>query len=662
MRQSPFNPISPRIIAPFYASPYINGRQTFPQIFISTGLETLCGQVLDIGDSYVSYEASQSVLVKNTGIDTLTIFSIAFVGDADGFSLVPLDLPITIEPDQTFALDIEFLASSPGVHTGTLVVTSDSISSPVCSIDVTSTATAGSPGLNIESLTYLGDFQWCGYLPYSNTYQVPAGATLSNSSYVPYHFRRLSWEGDIYQKEYNPFADLNDPFAQLDGQVRHFVGDDGPGEIVVDDETCATSGQLNMKNRIGFPGTNRLCAGSSFSYFVGTVDYDGSSTAGLYEMIQNNYTYWKEIILSGNRKTFFASNNLLAPSGLTYQGSPCGQAITGVGSVSEVLSDPMPLSSAARNGGAVEIPTSFRSEITVYDQTAKTMSGEASVLHLTSTVPSVSGTLLATLYFTKTPTGGGEAEEISIEIEQEVGVGSLMDIEVLVPMLSGYTIELASSTVTDVIELMDDFSAQASGRLLIGLEVGYVQAQRWAQANPYFAMDVDDQTIYAFASWDAIAATSAYGLDQSGGYWAGDGVFNALDGAATSDTFEDQNSPQTITSLSRGLGWAGPGILQVAAYPEFREDWEGIIVGSGLPLPEYPATSGILIAISFHWWSFGGVFQSPHFGPQLDPQQYSKFSTIEYLFIYDEFQSYSTGPITLLTGGTGWDGDGYFTT
>ncbi len=667
MRQSPFNPISSRLIAPFYASPYINGRQTFPQIFVSTGLETLCGQTLDLGGSFVNYEVTQSVLVKNTGIDTLTIFSIAFVGDGDGFSIEPPELPFTLEPDQTLTLDILFLAASPGVHTGTLVITCDSISSPVCSIDITSEANPGSPGLAISSDTYLGDFHWCGFFPYTNSYGVPSGAELSNDSYVPYFPLRKTWEGEIELLTYNPFFDLSNPFAHLDGKVRHFVGTGGPGEILIDDATCTPSGTLLMSNEIGIANTaTRICAGLSFAHFGGIVPYDASSTVGLFEMIQNNYTAWASVEEAGMRKTFWGHVRNLsagvpgAGSQTPYGGSPCGEALLGRGSVTEVLDSFMTLQNAARNGGAIQIADSYRSQITSYTQSGKDMSGEATVLHLTGSTPSASGTMLATLFFNKTPTAGGPTEEISIDIEQEVGIGGTMDTYAFVPMMAGFTITLESSTVIDVIEFMDSFEDQTVGRVFIGTEPGYLPARRWPDTNPYFAASPGEQTIYCFANWDDMPVNPGYVDDSSGGYWAATGRFSALDGAACYDDFEDQSSPQQITSLSRGLGWAGPGVIQLVTYSEFRDDWDGIVAGSGITLPTYPTVDAVIIAISFQWWSFDGVFQSPYFGPQLVFEQYTGFSLADYTFIYDTFESYSTGPIVSLAGGSGFASAGYF--
>ncbi len=76
---------------------------------------------LDMGDTYVGCEKDNEVELTNVGTDALEIYEILQNGDS--FSLYnSLDLPLTLEPDESVSVDMEFGPVDEGELEGTITV------------------------------------------------------------------------------------------------------------------------------------------------------------------------------------------------------------------------------------------------------------------------------------------------------------------------------------------------------------------------------------------------------------------------------------------------------------------------------------------------------------------------------------------------------------
>lgn len=516
---------------------------------------------------------------------------------------------------------------------------------------------ANNRGLVVDSLSFLGAFQWYGFLPYS-PYLFPP----TDDPWIPLRFLDMRFDGDSDMY----FFGVNASSGAATGIEGTIQGTPDPGftprggMLSIDATTGIQTGLLSMESIIGFSGTlTRICAGLSYAYYDQSVTYYTTSTTDVFDLIEDNYTYLPITRLEGLRKTFLSKGVQLPGSFLDpYLVSYCGAGITSAGFLEEFLENQMTLLQAAANGGAASIPPSFRSAITAYNAGTGAMTGEASVLRLRTTTPSQAGTINVTLNFFKTPIGGGVSELVYFDYTADVGVGNFLDVYVQVPNLVGFEVVYFGATVLDLAQIADDFSQLSPGDLFLGTYGVWTGTPLWPDL-PFFDLDTSDPSWISANDWSDAQVTQVYLGDYAGFYWPDGGRFSAADPVECSDDFESYPFPDTPSVLGGGLGWVSPGFLLIADFIYFQDDMDGIVNPGVIPLPSYPTVDALLIAISIAWWP--PPFESTNFGPQLSPDNYTIFVVADNDTASDGFETYATGAIVSLNQGSGsWSGPGVF--
>lgn len=494
-------------------------------------------------------------------------------------------------------------------------------------------------GFTVESESFLGDFIWHGFLPFAS-FRTPSG------DYIQTRFLTRAASGDTAMQFWS------DPFNSQSGEVLSTPS----GALSINGSTGALTGQLSMTS-IFTPG--RVCAGSSYSYFADDLTVLYHSTDSLGDLIEGNYVYYSAVYETPLTKSYFANNPQPFPPDPAdgYLVSYCGDAITGIGIVSETLSDEIGLGQVAANGGAVSIPPSFKSSVTSYNPGTGEMGGEASELTFNATEPSVNGYSVLTVRFAKSLTSGGPVEIITVQVAGAVTPGNFFTASLKVPMAVGYTIIYMDAVLVDLLQAIDTFEQFTGGEIFLGDLAGYETTELWPDI-PAFNLQSGDPATMALTDWSNIGPVPLLLNDPSGFYWAGEGRFSAANFLECFEDFEDYANGTVFppATFDRGDGWDAAGLFLTADYIMFVDDLATGTVGA---LPEYPATDASLIAISFAWWP--PPFIAPGTGPQLVPADYAFFLVREYDLANDDFESYATGPVVLLDGGNGdWDGDGIF--
>jgi hypothetical protein len=148
--------------------------ETFPLQLGGAGVPTLTvnATTITFGDVDLNTPATQSVTLTSTGTAAVTVSGASVTGS--GFTVSGASFPLTLNPNQTATLTVQFDPTVAGAATGTLTIVSNSSTNPAAVISLTGTGVG---------ISYEVDLSWdaptnspdpvAGY----NVYRSPSGAS-----------------------------------------------------------------------------------------------------------------------------------------------------------------------------------------------------------------------------------------------------------------------------------------------------------------------------------------------------------------------------------------------------------------------------------------------------------------------------------------------------
>ncbi|MGB7264210.1 MAG: choice-of-anchor D domain-containing protein [Terracidiphilus sp.] len=99
---------------------------------------------LTFGSVSLNTPATQSVTLSSTGTATVTVSAATVIGG--GFTLSGASLPLSLNPNQTATVSVQFDPTVAGAATGTLTIVSTSLTNPTSVISLNGTGVTGSSG------------------------------------------------------------------------------------------------------------------------------------------------------------------------------------------------------------------------------------------------------------------------------------------------------------------------------------------------------------------------------------------------------------------------------------------------------------------------------------------------------------------------------------
>jgi hypothetical protein len=123
---------------------------------------------VSFGDVAVGSQASQTVTLTSSGQAAVTVSSASVTGT--GFSMAGTTLPVTMNPGQTLALNVQFAPTATGAASGQLAIKSNSSSNPTASI-----ALSGTGGTHEVDLTWNSPPSSPASVAGYNIYRAPTG-------------------------------------------------------------------------------------------------------------------------------------------------------------------------------------------------------------------------------------------------------------------------------------------------------------------------------------------------------------------------------------------------------------------------------------------------------------------------------------------------------
>jgi len=130
---------------------------------------------LSFGDVNLNTPATQSVTLSSTGTVPVTVSLDTVIGT--GFTVSGATFPVTLSPNQTVTISVQFDPTTAGAATGTLTVVSTSLTNPTAIIGLTGTGISATYDVNLSWDAPTGSTDpVAGY----NVYRSPSGS----SSYV----------------------------------------------------------------------------------------------------------------------------------------------------------------------------------------------------------------------------------------------------------------------------------------------------------------------------------------------------------------------------------------------------------------------------------------------------------------------------------------------
>jgi PKD repeat protein len=468
-------------------------------------------------------------------------------------------------------------------------------------------------GAIVTGITYLGTLKWFGFYPY--TYSVFDGTD------VPERYLLKTPSGSNARIEY-----ISDYASSVIGSVT-MTGI--AGSLVVSPINGSVSGTMFATETLIDNFCNGLSWRNAYGGSTATVSFPVTGAS----MIEQLIVFYGRLNLTPTVKQYIVAPT---PAGGGYMITLCGNGIWGSGTMAETLSNRMTVAQAAAAGGAVQIPTSFRSSTTSYDTGTSTLQGELTTLNIGYIRPSTTGEFVVNITYDVVPIGGGPTTQLVKSYAQVVGVGGNLNLQATVPIKVGYTVTLNKVEVIDVSEFSDDFE-QANNADWFGNYAGnYPLTDFWSDI-PTFGGLVED----AAADWEDVATQATLLNDPSGyGAWNGPGTFSSVDYGETSDDFETYPAGD-LGLWSKGLGWVTLGYFETLDYPVAFDDFETYAVGT---ITSFTNTS-LALGQNQNWTADGSV------------------GVRDYTYAFDDFESYSTGAITSLNAGGGsWNGNGTFGT
>jgi Abnormal spindle-like microcephaly-assoc'd, ASPM-SPD-2-Hydin len=118
---------------------------------------TVNSKSVSFGDVALNSPATQSITLKSTGLDAVTVTSAKLSGT--GFSMEGASIPVTLSPNQTLTLDLEFDPAQAGAASGELIVTSNASADTTDVVTLAGTGKASS-GSGSGSGSYQVNMSW----------------------------------------------------------------------------------------------------------------------------------------------------------------------------------------------------------------------------------------------------------------------------------------------------------------------------------------------------------------------------------------------------------------------------------------------------------------------------------------------------------------------
>jgi len=141
----------------------------------STPTLTINASTVNFGNVNIDTTATQSITLTSTGTAAVTVDSATVTGS--GFTVSGATFPLTLNPNQTAMLSVQFDPTVAGTASGTLTIASTSLTNPTATISLSGTGETGSTGtpgavnLSWDAPTNSPD-PVAGY----NVYRSPSGA------------------------------------------------------------------------------------------------------------------------------------------------------------------------------------------------------------------------------------------------------------------------------------------------------------------------------------------------------------------------------------------------------------------------------------------------------------------------------------------------------
>jgi hypothetical protein len=112
---------------------------------------TVSATSLSFGSVTVNTATTQSLTLTSSGTSQLTVNSAVISGA--GFSIIAQSLPMTLNPNQSMTLQVQFDPTATGSASGQLTISSNSTSGSTTSITLSGTCTAANPQLTVSAGT-----------------------------------------------------------------------------------------------------------------------------------------------------------------------------------------------------------------------------------------------------------------------------------------------------------------------------------------------------------------------------------------------------------------------------------------------------------------------------------------------------------------------------
>jgi hypothetical protein len=141
-------------------------------IQLGTGTPALSINATSIpfGNVDLDWPSTQSLTLTSTGTASVTVSAATVSGT--GFSISGVTFPLTLSPNQTATLNVQFDPTAVGAVSGSLTITSNSSTNPTVTVSLTGTGVAYQVNLTWSAPTG-GSDPVVGY----NVYRAPAGST-----------------------------------------------------------------------------------------------------------------------------------------------------------------------------------------------------------------------------------------------------------------------------------------------------------------------------------------------------------------------------------------------------------------------------------------------------------------------------------------------------
>jgi Domain of unknown function (DUF4082)/Abnormal spindle-like microcephaly-assoc'd, ASPM-SPD-2-Hydin len=106
---------------------------------------------LSFGSVAVNTAATSSVTLTSTGTSAVTVNSASITGT--GFSIVASSFPVTLNPNQSLTLQVQFKPTASGAATGKLTINSNSTTGSTATVSLSGTGAAANPQLKVSATT-----------------------------------------------------------------------------------------------------------------------------------------------------------------------------------------------------------------------------------------------------------------------------------------------------------------------------------------------------------------------------------------------------------------------------------------------------------------------------------------------------------------------------